>query len=71
LDNAANTAIITNYEAMLGAIRGFVDLIERFRGGVDDMIIAGYLTEARAALDAGKLFDETTTAQQIDKVLGV
>ena len=68
-DIATNEVIIAKYEAMLVKIRGFIDLIEKFRGGVDDMITAGELDRARVALDAGKNFDASTTITDINAVL--
>jgi len=68
-DTATNEVIIAKYEAMRGVIRGFIDLIEKFRGAVDDMIVAGELSRARVALDAGKKFGAGTTMADIDAIL--
>lgn len=69
--NAVNAVIISKFEAMRDAIRQFTDLIEYFRGAVDDLIQAGELGKAEKAIEAGKLFDEKTTQKDVKKLLSV
>lgn len=66
---AENNVIIAKYDAMLAAIRSFVDKIELFRQTVADLIDAGALDKAKAAIAAGQAFDQSTSGADIKQLL--
>lgn len=63
-----NKVIIEKFEIMRNVIRGFVDLIELFRGNVDDLIVAGELDMALRLIHEAKSFSQNTTKQDIEKL---
>ena len=65
-----NALIIEKFEAMRSDVRGFTDLIEEFRGVVDDFIQAGELEKAQAAISAAALFSAPTTKDDVVNLLG-
>jgi len=69
-DDATNQIIIQKFEAMRSAIRQFTDMIEEYRGFVDDLIQAGELDKAEKAIEAGRSFRAETTREDIMKLLG-
>lgn len=69
-EDAVNQAIITKYEQARSAIRNFVDLIEFFRGAVDDLIKAKEFDKAKRLIEAGRGLDASTTTEQIQQLLG-
>lgn len=68
-EDAVNQAIITKYEQARSAIRSFVDLIELFRGAVDDLIKAKSFKKAEELIVAGKDFDASTSIADIQALL--
>ena len=69
-EDAVNQEIITKYEQARGAIRKFVDLIELFRGAVDDLIKAKEFDKAKALIEAGRGLNASTTPEQIQQLFG-
>lgn len=69
-EDAVNQAIIAKYEQARSAIRNFVDLIELFRGAVDDLIKAQEFDKAKRLIEAGRGLDASTTTEQIQQLLG-
>jgi len=67
-DDATNVVIIQKFEAMRLSIRQFTDMIEDYRGLVDDLIQSGELDKAENAIVAGKSFGATTTKADVSKV---
>ena len=65
-----NALIIEKFEAMRSDVRGFTDLIEEFRGVVDDFIQTGELEKAQAAISAAALFSASTTKDDVVNLLG-
>ena len=60
-----NAVIIQKFEDVRSDVRQLTDLIEVYRGFVDDLIQAGELDKAEQAIEAGRSFDETTTQDDI------
>lgn len=69
-DDATNQVIIQKFEYMRSAIRQFTDMIEEYRGFVDDLIQAGELDKAEKAIEAGESFGAETTKADIEALLG-
>lgn len=67
-DDDTNVTIIQKFEAMRSAIRQFTDMIEEYRGLVDDLIQVGELDKAYAAIKAGKSLDISTTKEDINEL---
>lgn len=67
--NDVNKVIISKFEKMRTAIRNFTDLIEYFRGKVDDLIQSDKLDKAEQAIEAGRSFNSTTTIVDVEQLI--
>ena len=65
----ADAIIIQKFEAMRSAIRQFTDMIEEYRGFVDDLIQAGELDKADSAILAGQSFGASTSKEDVMNLL--
>lgn len=69
-DSRTNDIIINKFERMKSAIRYHIDIIEMFREHVADLIEQGDLDKAKEMIEFGKTFDQKTTKERVQSMIG-